>query len=252
MTTQPLFTPKTERLEKLAKMYPDVITKLSSFFDKPTIVYIDYANVLGWGYKLSWAADIKRTKQLLDSFLNIKKVRFYYGTIKGDLYSKALSAQAKKYYPDYETKDVKIRHLSIDVSSISLGSTDLLKQFIRMPLLKEFTIADIEYLNNKLKELNAKGQYHIKDKKSNFDVEIGIRIWRDKIDFPEIETFVLWSGDCDFEYPLLELKKKRKNVIVFAPRGHVASELSDLGAVIYEIRPLKYFICWPKQIDIAI
>jgi len=43
---------------------------------------------------------------------------------------------------------------SIDISSIELTNTSILESFIRKSLLNELTIKDIEYLNNRLSELN--------------------------------------------------------------------------------------------------
>lgn len=59
-----MFQPKTERIKILAEKFPQTIIKLEEIFDKPTNVYIDYANAAHWQGKLGWHIDIKRLKQL--------------------------------------------------------------------------------------------------------------------------------------------------------------------------------------------
>ncbi|MDO8511968.1 MAG: NYN domain-containing protein [bacterium] len=59
-------------------------------------------------------------------------------------------------------------------------------------------------------------------RKANFDVEIAV----DAIDkIEKYDTFILFSGDCDFEYLLKVLRGKGKMTIVFSRSGHVAKEL---------------------------
>lgn len=59
-------------------------------------------------------------------------------------------------------------------------------------------------------------------RKANFDVEIAVdaTFLLDKYD-----TFILFSGDCDFEYLLKFLRGRGKTTIVFSRAGHIAREL---------------------------
>lgn len=247
-----MFSPKTERLIKLGTLFPTVVSNLEGIFDEPTLIYVDYANVVGWFSKLGWRTDLKRLRQFFDCFTNISKVRLYYGKLSGDPISEAVTSEAKKNFPDFVTKEVKIKNLSIDASSISPQSPDLLKQFVRKTLLDKLSLTDVEYLNNRLRDLNSKGTMFIQDRKCNFDVEIGIRMLKDKEDFPKIRKYILWSGDCDFDSPVQELISKGKKVVIFAPRGFISTELTTSGAQIYEVRPLKNFVCQSKQIDVIL
>jgi len=43
-----MFKPKTERIEKLAKIYPDRIKELEKIFSKKTNIYLDYSNIYHW------------------------------------------------------------------------------------------------------------------------------------------------------------------------------------------------------------
>jgi hypothetical protein len=85
----------------------------------------------------------------------------------------------------------------------------------------------VAYLNNELRDLN-----------------------KNKILYLEDRCFILWSGDSDFVDPVEALLNKGKKVYLFATTGRVSSELSQLtskGLMIYDIRKIKDFICWKKE-----
>lgn len=245
-----MFNPKTERIEKIGKDHKKVITQLEFLLSGEVHMYIDYANVRPWADKLKWHIDEKRLKQFLDSFDNIKSVKFYTGTLVGDKESEDFAANLDKYGYDKKTKPVKIMNISIDATSISNQSTELLKQFIRKSLIKKYEVETIEYLNKKFAEMNKKGTYFIEDRKCNFDVEIG----RDMlIDYERnsIDTYVLWSGDSDFADPVKQLLDDGKKVVLFATARRVASELNKLrekGLIIFDIQKIRNLICWKKEI----
>ena len=151
---------------------------------------------------------------------------------------------------DVKTKPVKIMRLSIDVSSVPPNSPNILKEFIRKPLLQKLTIETIEFLNNQLKQLNNQGVKSVEDLKCNFDVEIGRDMLID-YDKNNIDNFILWSGDSDFADPVRQLLKDDKRVTLFATARRVSSELSELvegGLFIFDIQKIKDFICWKKEI----
>ena len=245
-----MFKARTERIQALAEKYPQRIQELERVFDRQTNVYIDFANVKPWATKLGWHVDLRRLKQFLDSFDSINSIRLYHGTLIGDVESEQFVREVKSYGYDLTTKPVKIMRLSIDVSSIPANSADILKNFIRAPLLKTLTLEAVEYLNNQLRELNRRGRTYLEDRKCNFDVEIG----RDMlVDYAEngIETFVLWSGDSDFVDPLRQLIQDGKKVCVFATARRVAAEFGELvkrGLLIYDIQKIRNFICWKREI----
>lgn len=247
-----MFNPKTQRLQELSIQYPDRIRELEGIFDKKTNVYIDYANVKPWANKLGWHVDLKRLKQFLDSFDIIHSVKFYNGTLGGDSDSKQFMQDVENFGFEVHTKPVKIMKLSIDVSSIPSNSPDILKDFIRKPLLQQLKIEAIEFINNQLKQLNEQGILFVKDLKCNFDVEIGRDMLVD-YDKNNIDNFVLWSGDSDFADPVKQLLNDGKKVVLFATARRVSSELSKLvnnGLFIFDINKIKDFICWKKEIKI--
>lgn len=59
-------------------------------------------------------------------------------------------------------------------------------------------------------------------RKANFDVEIAVDATFTLNDY---DTFILFSGDCDFEYLLRFLRGQNKTTIVFSRSGHIAKEL---------------------------
>lgn len=201
---------------------------------------------------IGWHIDIKRLKQFLESFNSVVSIKWYQGELIGDPRSQSEINKIKKCKYELRTKPVKIMNLSIDVSSISMQSPDLLKKFIRKSLLRKYDIDTVELLNRKFKEMNERKVYFIEDRKCNFDVEIGTDIRVDHLK-DSIETFVLWSGDSDFADPIKILIAGGKKVVLFATAGRIAREINDLvkdGLFIFDIFELRDFICWKKEEDI--
>jgi uncharacterized LabA/DUF88 family protein len=245
-----MFQPQTERIEKLSKQYSPRIQEMEHMFHGRVNIYIDYANVKPWANRLRWHVDLKRLKQFLRSFDTIGDIKIYNGTLTSDAVSESFNEDLKNLGYSLITKPVKIMKKSIDVSSIASDSTDILKNFVRAPLLRKFTVETVEYLNRQLQLLNQQGIYELEDRKCNFDVEIGrdmlIDYERDSAD-----TFVLWSGDSDFAGPIEQLLKDGKKVYLFATVRCVAYELNMLrpsGLAIYDIQKMRNFICWKKEI----
>ncbi|PIP14596.1 hypothetical protein COX47_04345 [Candidatus Roizmanbacteria bacterium CG23_combo_of_CG06-09_8_20_14_all_35_49] len=242
-----IFEPKTDRLVKLAKLYPDRIKELEDIFASTANIYIDYANVLHWSKKLMWHIDLKRLKQLIGSFSTIKTARFYTGTLMGDVKSEEFNKEVVRLKYDLKTKPVKIMKLSIDVSSIPPDSTFALKNFVKRPLLNKLNIETIVYLNGKLKELNNQGTRHIEVRKCNFDVEIGRDMLLD-YERNKIDTYVLWSGDSDFADPVSQLLKDGKKVVIFATARRISIELAETNSLKFDIQKIRNFICYANEL----
>ncbi len=243
-----MFTPKTQRIEELAKREDRMPTvqKVDGLFVGKTNTYIDFANVRPWSEKLKWHVSPNRLKQFLKSFESVGSIKWYQGELVGDPHSREEIKKLERCKYEIRTKSVKIMKLPIDVSSISLQSPDLLKKFMRKSLLRKYSIETVEFLNNKFKEMNAQGIYSIEDRKCNFDVEIGTDMRIDDLR-DNVDTFVLWSGDSDFADPIKSLLVNGKKVVLFATAGRVSRELNALvkeGLFIFDIFELRDFICW--------
>ena len=245
-----MFTPKTERIKNLVADKVAVIIGLEKLLDGSVRMYIDYANVRPWSTRLGWHVDLKRLKQFLDSFDTIEAVNFYGGYLAGDERSEQEIKDVENHKYVVRTKPVKIIQFPIDASSIPADSTALLDQFIKRSLLRKYEVSTIEYLNERFKDMNKKGELYIEDRKCNFDVEIGVDML---LDFERNGTdiYVLWSGDSDFADPVRKLLLAGKRVVLFATARKVSRELSGLrdeGLIIFDIQKIREFICWKKEL----
>lgn len=248
-----MFKPKTSKIEELLMKGENrqVIEKLEALLVGNVNVYIDFANVRPWSEKLKWHISVTRLKQFLKSFDNVGPIKFYQGELIGDPRSQDEIKKLRKCKYELRTKPVKIMRHSIDASSVSSQSPDLLNHFVRRALLRKYDIETVEYLNKKFKEMNNRGIYYIEDRKCNFDVEIGTDIRVDHLK-DGVDTFVLWSGDSDFADPIKTLLDDGKKVVLFATAGRVARELNDLvkdGLFIYDIFDLKELLCWSEEMS---
>ena len=73
-------------------------------------------------------------------------------------------------------------------------------------------------------------------RKANFDVEIAVEAMKRLSLF---DTFILFSGDSDFDYLSKELKKQEKKVIVVSLKYHVAKELIESSDFYLDLRKIK-------------
>jgi uncharacterized LabA/DUF88 family protein len=247
-----MFNPKTGRIKAFIEKFPYVETDLDPLFGSGSAnVYIDYGNVRNWADRLGWHIDLKRLKQLLDSFGGKVISKFYYGTRDGNVESEELTRAVREMGYQIHTKPVKSIRLSIDVSSISADSPDILRNLICTPLLKTLSVQTIQHLNDHLRELNKKDVLSFDDLKCNFDVEIGRDMLIDQA-VGEAEVFALWSCDSDFAGPVEELLDDKRRVVVFGTSGMVSRELNLLrkkGLQIYDVKKLKEMICWPRELS---
>lgn len=246
-----MFKPKTERIENISREKQDVIQQLETIFVGNARVYIDYANVRPWSDKLGWHIEIKRLKQFLDSFDNIKAVNFYNGYLAGSDRSEKEKTEAEDNKYILRTKPVKIMNFSINASSVPSDSTALLDQFIKRSLIRKYEVSTIEYLNERFRDMNKKGELYVEDRKCNFDVEIGVDMLLD-CERNNADTFVLWSGDSDFADSIEKLIAAGKKVVLFATARKVSRELSALssdGLMIFDIQKIRDFICWKKELS---
>lgn len=239
-----MFNPATEKIKELAERYPEQIEELGRLLGGATHIYIDYANVLPWAKKLGWHVDPKRLKQLLNSFDSVKSVKFYHGTLVGDTRSEKFIKEIVKMKYTVVTKPVKIMRHSIDVTGIPIDSAVVIKKFIRPEFLKLLSREAVERINAELLTLNQSGIHSIKERKCNFDVELG-RDMLDDFKNDEVQNFILWSNDSDFAEPVKQLLRDGRKAAVFTTAGRLSKELSSLssqGLAIYDIKKIREFI----------
>jgi len=243
-----MFKPKTKKIEELSYKYPEKIKGLESLLDKANNIYIDYANIYHWQAKLGFHIDFKRLKQLLNSFDTVKQVKIYQGVIQGDVRSEELLKELKNCSYIIRTKPVKEMYLSVDVSSVNKSDPSILKNYINKSLLAKLDIETIEFLNAKLAELNIKGTKSIKHLKCNFDVEIASDMIVDSIMDESIKKFILFSGDSDFADTINQLNSKGKDTAIVSTARRISVELSNTGTFVYELKKIREFICWTREL----
>jgi len=73
-------------------------------------------------------------------------------------------------------------------------------------------------------------------RKANFDVEIAVDAIRL---LKSYDTFVLFSGDSDFQYLCQYLKKVKRTIIVFSTRWRVSKELVKIADYYLDIGKFK-------------
>jgi uncharacterized LabA/DUF88 family protein len=74
-------------------------------------------------------------------------------------------------------------------------------------------------------------------RKANFDVEIATDA---TFTMNAYDTFVLFSGDCDFEYLLKFLRGQNKATVVFSRSGHIAKELPPASTFYFDIVDFRH------------
>ncbi len=239
-----MFRALTPELETLAKKYSRQILELESLFDRRTNLYLDYANLKNWSSKLGWQIDMRRLMQFLRCFDTVSEIKLHYGTIAGNVASEKRIEKLNKLGYKVVTKPVKLIRLSVDVSSLSSSSaTNILRNFVAPELLRQLKVESVEYLNDRLRDLNKQGITHLEHMKCNFDVEIDRDMLLDHVNMAE--GFSLWSGDSDFADPVAQLLRDGKKTTLFATARRVSSELSELareGLAIYDIKKIREFI----------
>lgn len=242
-----MFSPITDRIEALGSFVPERIAELEKIFSKPTVIYIDWANVIHWQEKLDWHFHLERMDQFFRSFPQIKKTHIYMGTLVGNQLSEKTIEDFKSLSYQLATKPVKVMNLSMDVSSIPPDSPAIIKNFVKKSLLKKLDIDSIIFLNKKLKTFNQQGILKFEELKCNFDVEMGRDMLSDFLS-GRYENFILWSGDSDFVGPIEQLLNDGKGVHIFSMAGFITKEIDELDVPIFDIRKIREFICWPREI----
>ena len=242
-----MFTPKTDRIKKLAELFPKNIENMSEILRGSTKIYIDWQNVIYWQEKLGWHFSLKRLKQFFDSFDTVQEVIIYTGTLEGDEKSEKQIKEIESCEYVLSTKPVKLIKISIDTTSIPDDSPAILKNFMKKNFLSKLDIDTVKYLNKKLLLLNKQGINYIEELKCNFDVEMGIDMLLD-CERDKTESFMLWSGDSDFANSIIQLKNSGKKVTLVSVSGKVSPELSETNTFIFDVRKIKEFICFPREI----
>ena len=85
-----------------------------------------------------------------------------------------------------------------------------------------------------LKHLLDKDHHHLR--KANFDVEIAVESIKRSENY---KTFVLFSGDSDFDYLIKELNSQGKHTIVISMKYHISRELIENADQYIDLSKIK-------------
>lgn len=148
-------------------------------------VYIDGANIFYTQRKLGWSFDWKKIKDCLKEQYFISEFRYYVGIKKDDVKMSGYLKYLDAIGFIVITKPIKVIKISND-----------------HPMRKLYNYSEIY--------------------KSNFDVEITTDMIFDR---QNIDEYILFSGDSDFEYLVKRLKGVGKKVIIYSSRKTLSWEL---------------------------
>lgn len=184
---------------------------IKKYLKGKTIAFIDYANLKSWLNWLGVTIDLKKLLQLLKKN-GVERVCFYYGTDPQNPASFAFFQKLRSFGFDVTTKPVKYYKISLKELLSKPVNQRMLKKL--NPKIRKIFVREIAQLDNKGVSLLTP--------KCNMDVEITLDML---LGLKNYQTFVLFSGDGDFEAALKLLRAKGKRVIVIAKRRFLAGGL---------------------------
>lgn len=194
----------------MANIYFD---KLKTVIKGRVFVYIDAAN-LERSVKDMWVSP----KDIPDEF-------------------KDKTSDQLSYHVHYE----KFKHLFSDIcdlKEIKFYSPDFVTESHRDFLWFLRKVLKFKLVTKPLKEYSDHTP-EMPHRKANFDVELAVDA---TFNLNKFDTFILFSGDCDFEYLLKFLRGQGKMVIVFSRTGHIAKELPPASNYYFDIVDFRHEI----------
>ena len=83
--------------------------------------------------------------------------------------------------------------------------------------------------------------------KSSADAQMHVRIYETVINYPDVDTYVLVSGDRDFIHVVRSLKRLGKRVIVMSEKVSLASDLKSVADATHTFQDIKALIAAPNH-----
>ncbi len=97
----------------------------------------------------------------------------------------------------------------------------------------------INLITKPLKIITEAGRFKGKLRKANFDVEITLDA-RELMS--EYKTFILFSGDSDFDYLVRFLRRNNKRVVIISSKHHISKELIASCNKYIDLKKLRKYI----------
>jgi len=182
-------------------------------FNRPSVSFIDYANIKAWAREKGLAFDLQVLYRLLKNS-GVEKIIFYYGTDSKNPNSYSFLRKMREIGFEVVTKPVKYFKISL---------LNLLQKRINQELLKQLSSKTRKTLLKEVKQLEKKG-IRLLSPKANFDIELALDMFLFERKF---KTFILFSGDGDFAPMAKYLRSKNKEVIVVSGRKYLSGELIE-------------------------
>lgn len=126
---------------------------------------------------------------------------------------------------------------SIEVAILNFYTSFLEENIRQSERFKTLSANGFNVVKKLLKFIKDKNGQIVK--KGNLDIELALDAYKQK---DEYDTFVLFSGDSDFEYLLRLLKEENKKIIVFSTGGHIAKEVLNLASQYIDLKKIKNLI----------
>lgn len=115
--------------------------------------------------------------------------------------------------------------------SVSFDKSDH-QDFLKSLMRKDYSLV--------IKPLKIiRGPQNTKVRKANFDVEIATDA---SLKIKEYQTFILFSGDSDFDYLVKEIRKRGIKTIVVSTKYHVSKELVYSAHRYIDLKKLKSLV----------
>lgn len=194
-------------------MYENYKQKLKQVIKGRTAIYIDAANL-----ERSVQSFFVNPNDILDEFKNCFPEQLCWRL-------------------DYSKFDAFFRSIC-DLKEIKFYSADFQTESHRRFFWFLDKALKIKLITKPLKEYSDHSLAH-PHRKANFDVEIAVDATHRLNNY---DTFVLFSGDCDFEYLLKFLRGQGKIVIIFSHAGHVAKELLPASSYYFDLVNFRHDI----------
>ena len=186
-----------------------------------TCVFVDWANVYGWTNRLNREVDPRKLYQYLETYKEIKDIRFYYGLDKHPK-SKQFLGKIKQIGFSVVSKEVKYIPVSIDTSHFRHIAKEIK---VSLDNAKNVETKEMEKI---LQILNRK----ILRRKCDFDMEIALDCFEN---LEKYASFVFFSGDGDFATLYKRLIAAKNQVIVVYAPGHIGREIWEIQKGLFKV-----------------
>lgn len=69
------------------------------------------------------------------------------------------------------------------------------------------------------------------------------------LNYHKKNNFILLSWDSDFYDIIEQLKVNSNKIFIFSTAWKISRELHESSWIVYDLKKIKNFICWNRQID---